>query len=338
MPKKHFQIRARILLFGQKAIERGAWYLAPFSWVWGLISLGKNFLYDRKWLYSEKVSCPVVSVGNLVAGGTGKTPFVQMLASRFSQRKVAVLSRGYGQIPDEAILLQNRNRKIKVYIGKDRVKLAKQAVREGAELILLDDGFQYRKLYRDFDFVLLSGSDPFGKGHYLPWGFLRDSPRRLKFADALFVTGELRNSLSFPHISLEIQVERILDLQKREVSSIEGKKVAIFCGIAKPKLFRKTVENLKATVVSEWILADHEKPSIDFLMSSAASAKQKGAQAFVCTEKDMVKIPNSLQSEIPIYYLEISLRIARGVSEWENLIAKIEKKIDTYTKEANASI
>ncbi len=317
-----------MLLWGQKRIEKGAWFFAPISLIWGFVSLWKNFLYDRKWKVPNKVSSVVVSVGNLVAGGTGKTPFVHLLASRFSHLPIAILSRGYGKIPDEALLLQRKVKNARIYIGKDRVKLARQASQEGAKLILLDDGFQYRRLHRDFDLVLLGGSDPFGKNHYLPWGFLRDHPKRLEQANGIFVTGKPTHLVKDPHVRLEVKVERILDVHEKEVGSIQGWDVAIFCGIAKPHLFRQTVEGLGANVVFAWNLADHEKGEENSLRAFAIQAKDLGAKALVCTEKDFVKWENPPEVCLPILFLEIFLTIAEGFPLWENLIAKISQKID----------
>ena len=322
------RVKDKFLLWGQGRIEKGAWFFAPLSCLWGFVSFWKNVLYDCRVFSSQKVACPVVSVGNLVAGGTGKTPLIHLLAARFSHIPVAILSRGYGKIPDEPLLLQRRVHHAKVYVGKDRVKLAQKAARDGAKLILLDDGFQYRKLHRDFDLVMLALSDPFGKGHYLPWGFLRDHPRRLKQADAILVTGERTNCFALPHVHLEVKVERILDVREKVIDSIQGWNVAIFCGIAKPHLFKKTVEGLGAKVVLALDLADHEKMEVSHIQSFATLAKKTGAVALVCTEKDFVKLDSMVEVCLPVIFLEISLVVRGGHSIWENLIAKISQKID----------
>ncbi len=206
----------KFIRWGQSQIEKGAFFLAPLSFLWGFVSFLKNFFYDVGLFKSVQVDCPVVSVGNLVAGGTGKTPFVHFLGKRFASRKTAVLSRGYGS-DDEPKLLQRKLPFAKVYVGKDRVQLAKKAVQEGAELILLDDGFQYRKLHRDFDLVLLFGEDPFGKGHYLPRGFLRDSPKRLKQADLILVNGKTSNLLLFPFVSLRTKVDQVVGVYRNNL-------------------------------------------------------------------------------------------------------------------------
>lgn len=323
-------MKAKFLLWGQQRIEKGAWMLAPLSWLWGLVTFCKNVAYDRGWISQAKVACPVVSIGNLVAGGTGKTPLVVLLASSFEAKRVAILSRGYGKYPDEALLLERRLKHAKIYVGKDRVALAREAVQQGAELILLDDGFQYRKLFRDFDVVTLSGEDPFGRGHYLPFGFLRDSPKRLKQADALFVMGNPKKPIPSPYTLLETKVNRVLDVYSPEERDIKGRKVALFSGIAKPHLFKKIVEK-EATVVCEKILADHERIEEKALREFSVRAKGLGAIALLCTEKDFVKIPSEGISILPIFFLEISSYVAQG--SLENLIEKIAEKIDNQAHE-----
>ena len=290
-------LRAKILRLGQCLIERGAWYFAPISWVYAFVVFCRNKLYDFRLLPVTKVNAVVVSVGNVVAGGTGKTPFVHLLAERFAHRKVAILSRGYGEIPDEAMLLAKRLPQVKVYIGKDRVALAQKA---DAELLILDDGFQHRRLHRDFDIVLVRDK----KEHYLPWGFLRDSPRRIARAEV------------FRTKNLKLSVKRILDLKGREISSIRGWKVGVFCGIAHPENFKKTVRDLGAEIVAEKIFADHELADL---------RKLPKVSVLICTEKDAVKLP---ETDLPIYYLEMEMELAGEREQFEKLVEKIDQKID----------
>lgn len=319
-------MRSRLFRIGQKWVESGTftWPLAPFSWIWALASKVRNRLYDLKRLPIARVAKVVVSVGNLVAGGTGKTPFVLFLAQRFSHRKVAILSRGYGDFPDEPALLANRLPGVSIYVGADRIESARKAVADGAELLLLDDGFQHRKLHRDFDIVLLDGDDPFGKGHYLPWGFLRDSPKRLAQADAVFVQG----------VHFKLAVKRILSLDGAEIPSLDGERLGMFCGIAKPARFKKNVAETGGEIVSEWILADHEVPDEKRLGRFACHCKSLGAKALICTEKDRVKLSPRTPLDLPIFFLEMELKaIEKGKNDgfWEKLIVKIDQKIDNST-------
>lgn len=273
------------------------------------------------------MNCPVVSIGNIVVGGTGKTPFVLYLAKAFSNRKVAILSREYGKVLDEPLLLQRRAPFCKVYVGKDRRDLAKRAKKEGAELILLDDGFQYRKLFRDIDIVLLSKEDPFGKGHFLPWGFLRDSPKRLSKADLVVGT---------PTLEVEKRVEGVFDFSERKKDIQKGERVVLFSAIARPESFEKTVSSLGFIVLFHKIFADHEKPTFESLLELAKRAKEEGAERLLCTEKDFVKwrkdshLICKIEDVIQLNFVEISLEIKRGQKELQNLIAKIDRKIDNF--------
>lgn len=286
-------MRDKFLLFGQKLIESNPWFLAPLSWIYAFAVFVRNQLYNYKLLPIAKVPCTVVSIGNVVAGGTGKTPFVLKLAQAFSHRRVAVLSRGYGAL-DEPKLLAQRLPNAKVFVGKNRAKLAAQ-IAPDFDLILLDDGFQHRKLHRDIDIVLARPEK-----HYLPWGFLRDSPKRK--ADFVFS-------------NLQLVPSRILDLKGRVVPSISGWKVVIFCGIASPERFKKTVEALGAQVVDKKFFADHAE--IDL-------SKLPNGGVYLCTEKDAVKLPNT---ELPIFYLEMNLQVLERES-WEKMVEIIDKKID----------
>jgi tetraacyldisaccharide 4'-kinase len=290
-------------LFGQRLIESNPWYLAPLSWIYAALCFFRNALYDLKILPSKKVNCTVVSVGNIAAGGTGKTPFVHLLASKFPHRRVAILSQGYGAFADEPALLAHRLPQVKIFVGKNRAKLAHQ-IASNFDLLILDDGFQHRKLYRDVDIVLTNNEK-----RYLPWGFLRDSPRRIRCADAIFDQSEL-----------ELKIHRILDLSGNVISSISGKKVALFCGIAKPLRFRKTVEALGAIITAEKVFADHGRIDLSLLPK---------ADLYVCTEKDRVKLP---QTKLPIIYLEMQLSVNKSLNKIEKLVEKIDQKIDNKSQ------
>lgn len=294
-------LRDKLLLWGERLVESSPWYLAPLSWIYAFVIFIRNKLYDFHLLPITRVRCTVVSVGNIVAGGAGKTPFVHLLASQFPKRKVAILSRGYGSVPDEAILLSRKLPHVKVYVEKDRAALAKR-IAPDFDLLILDDGFQHRRLHRDFDIVLTRE----GKEHYLPFGFLRDSPKRLLSANAIFSVGR----------ELELNVKRILDLHGNELPSIKGRKVAIFCGIAKPERFKKTVEALGAEIVFQRFFADHEVADL---------SKLPKENILICTEKDAVKLS---PTEWPIYYLEMEMHVVKRRDYWEKLIEKIDQKID----------
>ena len=346
-------LQSKLIQFGQELIEnrgRGFLFLYPLSFLWGSVVFCKNWLYSKNIFSPRKMSQTVISVGNLVAGGTGKTPLTLFLAQHFSHQRVAILSRGYGAqglLADEPALLAQRCPSAQIYLGKDRRLSAQQAIDQKANILILDDGFQHRKIFRDFDLLLLSTKDPFGRGSgvfdfsippcyqdhpYLPRGYLRDSPQRLKEASAIFLNPiESEEQLESWNFYLGVSIPLIgvrLETLKVVGGALSGLCVGLFCGIAHPKNFKNTVIDLGAIVVGELVLADHEGPSPQNLTLFANHAKSLGAKALVCTEKDFVKLSLPVDFPIPIIYLEMELKITAGYLHWQNLVDKIEEKIN----------
>jgi tetraacyldisaccharide 4'-kinase len=272
--------------------SRYAVCLLPVSWIWGFVSAFRHALYDRGILKIHKVDVPVISVGNIAVGGRGKTPLVILLGKLFSSKRVAILARGYGD-GDEMKVIRRHLPYALLYENSNRVDSAKKAIAEGAELLLLDDGFQHRRLHRDFDLVLTHAKDL--QGHFLPAGELRDSPRRL---GAAIVLPELKIKATCP-------------------VSLVGERVGIFCGIAHPERFKKTVTDLGAIIVSEFFLADHEPIGLRRLQQFY----KPDMKYLICTEKDEVKLP---KTSLPIH----SVRIETQIDGLENLIEKIKERLD----------
>ena len=155
----------------------------------------RNHAYDHRWLAVHRAGLPVISVGNLTTGGTGKSPFVMWLARQFrdSGQRVCVLSRGYmattNGVNDESMELASRLPEIAQVLNRDRVAGAKKALQEKqAQVLLLDDGFQHRRLHRDLDIVLIDAAQPFGFDRLLPRGLLREPKRSLARADFVLIT------------------------------------------------------------------------------------------------------------------------------------------------------
>lgn len=325
--------------YGQNLIEgkrRGRAFLIPVSLIWRSVVFVKNWLYSQKMLVPKKVSKPVVSIGSVVVGGAGKTPLALLLANSFSHRRAAILSRGeslQGSLRDEPALLSKRCPQARVYIGKDRRLSAEKAISDGAEVIFLDDGFQHRKLDREIDLVLVSAKESLFDKKYLPAGYLRDDPRRLEEASFIFVNSiqsekELQDwkktfPLERPLIGVNLEVSRFVP-----EASLQGMPIAFFCGIARPERFKDLLLERGAKVVIEKILADHEGICPSELDAFAKEAKNLGAQALLCTEKDFVKLSLSDEISLPIIYPEMELKITAGRENWQKLVAKIEEKID----------
>jgi tetraacyldisaccharide 4'-kinase len=337
--------------------------LLPLSWLYGFGVSCRNRLYEKGWMRRYVPPVPlVISVGNIVAGGTGKTPVTLLLAGAFYERfTVAILSRGYrskaeklnaplllceGQGPtfpasycgDEPYLFAQRLPKAIVIVGGNRKKASFLAAKVGAQAIFLDDGMQHRRLARDFDVVVIDVGDPFGQGYLLPRGFLREDICSLARANLIIlnhisdleqftsVKMQLKPYSSAPVVGTKGTVIAIRDLKGQEMS-LKELSVGMFCAIAHPEYFRRTLEQEGIQVVSEYILADHESVSVKNLEQFAQVSMKKGAKWLICTEKDRVKLQDQLTLTLPIIWVQLELRVVAGQEEWQNFLQHAETKI-----------
>ena len=322
----------------------------------GAHALARYFGFIRQ----HKVKPIVVSVGNIVVGGTGKTPLTLMLARGLSSdTKVAILSRGYkspaekapkpivlsrGAGPlyeasycgDEPYLLSKNLPEVLMFVGRDRVVAAQMASEAGASVIILDDGMQHRRLFRDYDVVVVDGSDPLGRGHLLPRGFLRESPDALSRASIIIannmrdedhcleVEGQLRKYSSAPIVYAKSVPRDVSIVGGSSVNNVKGRHAGIFCAIAKPHYFRATVEQLGIDVVDEFFLDDHELFDEGSLKNFAERCSKKGCDLIICTEKDSVKLRSDLVLNIPIAIVTINLQIIKGETHWRCFSKKLK--------------
>lgn len=341
---------------------RGALYILSFGFQW-LVAC-RNWAFDRRYLsrYSPPVPL-VISVGNIVAGGTGKTPVTLMLAKEFyPETFLAILSRGYkskaeklstpvvlcrGNGPvysadycgDEPFLLAQHLPKALVIVGKNRYAASNMASESGAHLILLDDGMQHRRLARDREVVVVNAQDVFGQGYFLPRGFLREEKTALSRAD-LVIINHVRDQEHFqtiqqkllpftiaPAVGTKMEVASIWGFEKNLISSIQGKKVGIFCGIANPFQFQQTVEMQGAQVVSHKFVSDHESLEIKSLQSFSENCYSLGAEMLLCTEKDFVKLNKMDKFPLPIAWLQMKLTIVEGQGNWHAFIKQAKEAL-----------
>ena len=319
---------------------------------------GKSFRLNLFRINISSASAKVISIGNIVAGGTGKTPLTILIAKEILAKKksLAILSRGYkaeiendasgpqlishGSGPimaaekcgDEPYLMSKNTLGALFYVGKNRVASARMAVDAGANVILLDDGMQYRSLHRDFDIVLLDAQDPFGKDYFLPRGFLREHPKALKRSDLIVLNHiysescfrELKKKVgrwsNAPVVGVSPQYLQTLSLDGKQSFDLRGKKVLAFCGIAKPKYFFELLESQGAKVVHKEILPDHEKASKTFFDKADLIAKEIDVDLMVCTEKDAVKMEALSSFSVPIGFVKIELVIRYGKKAFEEAL------------------
>lgn len=309
----------------------------------------RNRRYDRGSAESHEAGVPVISVGNLTLGGTGKTPLVEWIAKRLreSQIRVAIVSRGYGAeesgYNDEALELELSLPDVPHLQNPDRVSAARVAVEElEMQLILLDDGFQHRRLKRDLDIVLLDASEPFGYDHVFPRGTLREPLAGLVRADVVvlsradMVTPEQRDVIKSrvqqyaPNAvwcEVEHRVATLLNSNGHEVSTemLKGKRVAGFCGIGNPAGFRHTLDNLGCDVVAWREFPDHHNYTRDDVLALSSFGQQ--ADVLVCTRKDLVKLRVPTLGSIPLWAVKIEIGFLSGQESFEERIVQIIQPI-----------
>lgn len=325
----------------------------PFSGLYQFTVQARNRLYDAGLLKIHNVSVPVISVGNITAGGTGKTPLVAWLAKYISSKKnCAILTRGYKATRnsvDEPALLAQSACNTPVIINPNRIDGAKDAVKNGAEVLILDDAFQHRKLERDLDIVTVDATCPFGGERLLPAGLLREPLGNLKRADAVIITRsdqveknrieEIKKTIKTVKPSLVIATAFhkpicIRDSQGVESSvlKLKGKKVFTFCGIGNPDAFSTTVKSLGAIITGSMIFDDHYHYSKTDIERVTANAETSKADLVLTTEKDFSKIDTAWLTEtaVKFEYLAVEIELLAGVERITELIGKaIAGKIST---------
>lgn len=292
--------------------------LGPASLAMRGVVATRNALFDARLLVATRIEgVQIVSVGNLVVGGAGKTPLVIFLAqwALALGKRVAVVSRGYGRsaqapvtfdrsalprveaVGDEPRLIARRTG-AQVFVDADRVRAATAARASGVQVVLLDDGFQHRRLARDVDIVV---HVPTASEHVLPWGPCREPPSSLRRAQIVW-NGPAATD---PHGAL--RVSRVVDANG-SVASLQGRKVLALSGIARPLRFFETLEQLGATVVERHAYGDHHQFTAEELERAAASAARADA-VVVTTEKDRERLDGA-----PVWVVETELEVTANRS------------------------
>lgn len=332
------------------AVLRGVCGLA--EWPYARVVAARNRAYDERRAVIHRVAAPVISVGNLSVGGTGKTPLVAWLAQWFLDRgvRVALVSRGYGaaagEANDEARELALRLPAVPHLQNRDRYAAARAAIdRCNAELVLLDDAFQHRRLHRDLDIVLLDGLDPYGGERLLPRGLLREPLKNLARAGVVVLTradlldaaarAAIRDRVArlAPHavwLEAGVRVDRLLihGQPPQPATRLEGLVIGAFCGIGNPDGFRRTLAGVGATVGGWREFPDHHRygPS-DIESLDAWAASLPTTQAIVCTRKDWVKLDRDALGGKPLWALDISLAWQSPATELERLLETLARQI-----------
>ncbi len=325
--------------------------LSLFSYFFqGAVAL-RNWGYERGIIKSMRASLPVVSIGNIAAGGTGKTPLIHLLASQLAGDQVAILTRGYrGKIKgdplniaeaceldvktfgDEPSWLCQKLPRTAVWVGKNRIKSAELAAQAKAQILLLDDGMQYRALARDVEIVILDGQDLFAKKAFLPRGLLRDHPKRLKDADLIVINHVydqahyqtcIKELASYTDASIAAMRYRFKD-----ADYLKGKSVGVFCALGRPERFLDALRRAGCNIVEDLLSVDHLPFGERQLQAFAQRCKAKGAELLVCTEKDGIKLASFSDFVLPIKSLGVEIEWTAGEDKWNACIKYIKGMID----------
>ncbi len=289
--------------------------LWPLGLLYGGVAAVRNWTFDAGLRTVHRLPVPVVSIGNLTVGGTGKTPTVAFLCglARASGRKPGVLARGYGRaagaaLNDEGTMLQQRLPWLLQEQDPDRVSAGQRLVQKGADYVVLDDGLQHRRLHRDLDVVCLDAELPFGNGYCLPAGDLREFRSGLRRAGLVLLT----RAAGLSAVQFAARVERIHAISGRAVAvhacehepsdvvrqpdgvvlplaELRGRRAVLLSAIARPASFRATVAGFGVEIVREFRHRDHHRFTTAEVVAAAKAATDAGA-LLLTTEKDDARL------------------------------------------------
>lgn len=294
----------------------------PLGWAYGAITKLRIILTKP-----QKINCPVICIGNITAGGTGKTPVAISIAKILQNqgKNPSFISRGYGgklkdlfvntqkhsalDVGDEPLLLAAQ---APVFINPDRFQAGLKACQNGADIILMDDGFQNPKLHKDLSFMVIDGNIGLGNEKFIPAGPLRESLKSgLKRAQAVIIIGEDKHNISARVGKKTIFFARIAPVKKQNTE----KPIIAFAGIGRPEKFYNSLQESGFNLLKTIDFEDHHFYNESELQAIIAQAKELNAEIYT-TSKDYVKIPKILQSDFKVLEIEI---------KWDN-----EKKLSDF--------
>jgi tetraacyldisaccharide 4'-kinase len=330
--------------------------LAVAAGGYALGARARNLAYDRGWWAAARAEAPVIAVGNLTLGGTGKTPMVEWVCRHLRRRglRVAILSRGHGArdgLNDEGRVLEDNLPDVPHLQGRDRARLAAVAVEElESQALVLDDGLQHRRLARDLDIVLLDATDPFGLGWICPRGLLREPVTGLRRAGAVVLTRADQVDESTRERARERALRAAGDAaavwaearhaprdvlvhgsEPRSVAEVlaGGPRVAAFCGIGNPAAFGTTLDGLGLDRVGLRAFPDHHAYTASDVADLARWAAGLRADLILTTQKDSVKLRTPALGPVPLGALRIGLEITRGETELAEAVDRATRATET---------
>ena len=332
--------------------------LPPLSILYGAVTRTRLSLYRRGTFHTTKLERPVISVGNITTGGTGKTPLVEWVARTVAAqgKKVCILTRGYGrkdphlqvivsdgygvlaspnEAGDEPYLLATKLLGLAAVISSaDRIAAGQEAIKDfGTDCFVLDDGFQHLRIARDLNIVTMDATNPWGGGKLLPYGRLRETPDSLSRADCVVITRcdqvrdleDLRSDLrrltgERPIFHSRMRTARMASLKNGSEALSPDARVAAFCAVGNPHSFFEHVRRSGFELALQKSFPDHHVYSQDEIDSLSQAAKEAGASALITTAKDAVKL-RTLSFALPCYVLDIEIEI-ENAEELARLVAQ----------------
>ena len=325
-------LAAHLARLGLRAVETP--YTLAVRW--------RNRRYDTGKAEIRRVGVPVISVGNLTLGGTGKTPMVEWIARWYRQKsvRVTVISRGYGAeagaVNDEALELEQKLPDVPHLQDPDRLAAAEVAIEElDCQLIVLDDAFQHRRIARDLDIVLLDALEPFGFDHVFPRGTLRESLDGLRRADVVVLSrADMLDRIARERIQDRVRryapqalwaeavhaPRHLLSASGRQepLEILRGQPLAAFCGLGNPAGFRHTLESCQYRVITTREFADHYRYGRDDVVSLTDWADGLDVAAVLCSHKDLVKLGIDQLGSRPLWAVAVELELRAGQRELES--------------------
>jgi len=330
------------------------WLLAPLAPLYGLAVRARNRAFEQNPRLTERVAVPVLSVGNLSVGGTGKTPLTLHLAQALSTMGYSnvILSRGYGgrrdtdpmdvgptsdphEVGDEPAMMAKRLGPDRVTVGRRRIIAAKIVLAHAPDtkLLILDDGFQHRAIHRDIDLLLLDGVRTTGNGKMLPLGNLREPMENAKRAHALVVTRGgranreaieawwLRYGSGGPLFYVDFRIVALRNAATNERLALPDNKpgpLFAFCALGHPQAFYADLLVAGLTWLDTRSFRDHRRLTPKQIAKMASAAQKSGAASLVCTEKDAVKFADKHLDAcpLPIWIAEQEVTNAEGLVDW----------------------
>jgi len=318
------------------ALLRGLCRVA--SWGYAAAIAVRNTAYDYGWFRTTKLAVPVISIGNITTGGTGKTPVVAWCIHELQRRgsRPGIVSRGYrsldGEVNDEALVLERLCPGVPHVQDRDRIRGGQRAIDQfGCDVLVLDDAFQHRRIVRDLDLVLIDALQPWGYGHLLPRGLLREPRSALARSHVLLITRAdqitpatcamlsqelMRHCPQARPVPVRFQPQEWLavDGTRYPLLNWQAQRVAMFCGIGSPAGFRQSLTGL-TTVIAEQLFPDHHHYTSSDLDQLEQWRHELGITTLVTTLKDLVKIPATHPVANHVFALQIGTEVLENAPE-----------------------